>query len=153
MQVFAAGIVGIVFGLGILLSGMSNPAKVLNFFDVAGAWDPSLAFVMASAVVVTTAGYWLVLGSKHPMLAETFHLPTSRTIDTRLIAGSAVFGIGWGLSGFCPGGLIPVLAIGRAEPLIFFAGLIGGLIAARLAQSYSAAKARDAKPPAPSTQA
>jgi uncharacterized protein len=153
MQVLAAGIAGIVFGIGILLSGMGNPAKVLNFFDIAGAWDPSLAFVMASALVVTAAGYWFVLSSKQPVLAETFHLPTSRAIDARLIAGSAVFGIGWGLSGFCPGGLVPVLAIGRPEPLVFFAGLIGGLLVARFAQSHTTAKARAARPSAPSTQA
>ncbi len=151
MQVLAAGIVGIIFGVGILLSGMSNPAKVLNFFDVAGTWDPSLAFVMASAVVVTAVGYKLVLGLKQPLLAETFHLPMSKIIDAKLIGGSAVFGIGWGLSGFCPGGLVPVLAIGRLEPLIFFAGLIGGLLVARFAQSHATAKARGVEPPAPST--
>lgn len=150
MQVFAAGVVGIIFGIGILLSGMSNPAKVLNFFDVAGTWDPSLAFVMAAAVLVTAFGYKFVLGSERPVFSETFHLPTSKVIDAKLIGGSAVFGIGWGLSGFCPGGLVPVLAIGRPEPLIFFAGLIGGLLVARFAQSHATVKARGVEPQKPS---
>jgi uncharacterized protein len=142
MQIIAAFAVGLVFGLGILLSGMANPAKVLNFFDVAGPWDPSLAFVMGGALVVTMIGYKFVLGWKRPLYSDTFAIPKTRAITLPLVAGSAVFGIGWGISGFCPGGLIPVLAIGRSEPVIFFAGLALGLIGARLLQKrMSAAKA------------
>lgn len=139
MQILTALVVGLVFGTGILVSGMANPAKVLNFFDVAGHWDPSLAFVMGGALTVTAIGYRIVLGRGKPVLAERFSLPTARAITTPLIAGSAIFGLGWGLAGFCPGGLLPVLAIGRTEPLIFFAGMIAGLIAARLLQRRIAA--------------
>lgn len=128
--VFAFGI-GLIFGLGILISGMANPAKVLNFFDVAGNWDPSLAFVMGGALIVTAIGYGLVLSRKRPVFAPRFNVPAAKHVDLPLIAGSAVFGIGWGLGGFCPGGLVPALGIGRIEPFIFFAGMLGGLIATR----------------------
>jgi uncharacterized membrane protein YedE/YeeE len=135
MQVISAAIAGLIFGLGILLSGMSNPAKVLNFFDIAGSWDASLAFVMGGAVLVTSIGYALTFQRPRPVFAARFNVPGARHIDLPLIAGSAVFGIGWGLSGFCPGGLIPVLGIGRAEPLIFLAGLLLGLTATRLVRA------------------
>lgn len=135
MQVISAAIAGVIFGLGILLSGMSNPAKVLNFFDVAGSWDPSLAFVMGGALLVTAIGYALIFRLRRPAFAPAFYVPAASRIEPALIAGSAVFGIGWGLSGFCPGGLIPVLGIGRPEPVVFFAGLLIGLFAARMARS------------------
>jgi uncharacterized protein len=123
--------IGLIFGTGILLAGMANPAKVLNFFDFAGHWDPSLALVMASALTVTALGYRLVFWRDRPLLAPRFAVPTARQIDPRLIAGSAIFGLGWGLSGFCPGGLIPALGLGRGEPLIVFAGLLIGLMGTR----------------------
>jgi uncharacterized protein len=132
MQIFAALMIGFLFGLGILISGMGNPAKVLNFFDLFGRWDPSLAFVMGGALLVNVAGMKLVLGRAAPVLTGQFHLPTRQTIDATLVGGAATFGIGWGLSGFCPGGLLPVLGLGRAEPFIFLAGLIAGMVAARL---------------------
>ena len=134
MQTIAALVIGIIFGVGILISGMGNPAKVINFFDVAGKWDPSLALVMASALAVTTLGYRLVLRREQPVLAEKFNLPTRTKLDAGLVGGSALFGIGWGLTGVCPGGLFPVLAIGRIEPLVFLVGLLVGLIASRLVQ-------------------
>ena len=132
MQVLTALFIGLLFGAGILVSGMSNPAKVLNFFDVTGHWDPSLAFVMAGALAVTFIGYRWVLGQRRPVLGEAFQLPVAQALDKRLVAGSLLFGAGWGVAGFCPGGLLPVLAVGRAEPLIFAAGLAGGLVIARL---------------------
>ncbi|MCB1509742.1 MAG: YeeE/YedE family protein [Hyphomicrobiaceae bacterium] len=141
MKFLPAFLIGLLFGCGILLSGMANPAKVLNFFNVAGHWDPSLAFVMGGALLVTAIGYRLVLAQPAPLLAPTFSVPSSRAITLPLVAGSAAFGIGWGLGGFCPGGLVPVLAIGRSEPLIFFAGLIAGLLAARYLQQAIALKA------------
>jgi uncharacterized protein len=131
MQTIAAAIIGLIFGLGILISGMGNPAKVLNFFDVAGSWDPSLAFVMGGALAVTAIGYRLVFRLPRPLLAARFSLPAATKIDAPLLLGSALFGVGWGLGGFCPGGLIPVLGIGRTEPLLFFAGLLIGLIGTR----------------------
>jgi uncharacterized protein len=135
MQVFSALLVGLLFGVGILLSGMGNPAKVLNFFDVAGTWDPSLAFVMGGALLVNVIGMRVVLGRSKPLLDNGFHLPKLTRIDAPLLGGAAVFGLGWGLSGFCPGGLLPVLGLGRVEPLLFFAGLVAGMLAARFAQA------------------
>lgn len=134
MHTISAGVIGIIFGVGILLSGMGNPAKVLNFFDVAGTWDPSLAFVMAGAVAFTSAGYRIVFRRKSPMLADSFNLPTSTVIDRRLLGGAAVFGIGWGISGFCPGGAMPMLASGYTGPIVFIIGLIAGLAGARYLQ-------------------
>jgi uncharacterized protein len=131
MQTLLAFGIGLIFGTGILLAGMANPAKVLNFFDFAGHWDPSLALVMASALTVTALGYRLVFWRGRPLLAPRFAVPAAPQIDRPLIAGSAIFGLGWGLSGFCPGGLIPALGLGRGEPLIVFAGLLIGLIGTR----------------------
>lgn len=102
MRYLSLYLTGLIFGTGISISGMANPAKVLNFFDVAGTWDPSLAFVMGGAVIVTFLGYRFVLKRPMPLMADRFHLPTSRVIDARLLGGSAVFGIGWGIAGFAP---------------------------------------------------
>lgn len=131
MKLFVTYLIGLLFGLGIAVSGMANPAKVLNFFDVAGTWDPSLAFVMAGAVAVTAVGYRLVFRRKAPLFESDFNVPASRVIDTRLVGGSAVFGIGWGIAGFCPGAVIPVLSTGRMDVLTFFASLVVGILAAR----------------------
>lgn len=127
MQILIALALGLLFGLGILVAGMGNPAKVLNFFDFAGTWDPNLAFVMGGALAVNMIGYRLILRRPKPMIGS-FALPSSSSIDAALIGGSLLFGVGWGISGFCPGGLIPVLALGSWEPLIFFAGLVTGLL-------------------------
>jgi uncharacterized membrane protein YedE/YeeE len=117
MRLIISYLIGLVFGVGIAISGMANPAKVLNFFDIAGTWDPSLAFVMGGA------------------LSEIFQLPTRRDLDLPLIGGSAIFGIGWGIAGFCPGGALPALGTGRFEVLIFVAALLTGIIAAKLMQA------------------
>jgi len=116
MRIVSTYLIGLIFGVGIMLSGMANPAKVLNFFDVVGTWDPSLALVMGGALVVTFIGYRLVLGrpSGKPVMAASFTLPTNRKLDAQLIGGSAVFGIGWGMAGFCPGAALP--AIGTLNP-------------------------------------
>ena len=127
--------VGLIFGLGISLSGMANPAKVLNFFDIAGSWDPSLAFVMGGALIVTYFGYRFVLGRKAPVFAPAFGVPTARQIDAKLIGGSAIFGIGWGIAGFCPGGALPALGTGRWEVFAFVAALIAGIFLAKLLQA------------------
>ncbi len=132
MRLIAAYVIGLVFGLGIAISGMGNPAKVVNFFDVAGVWDPSLAFVMAGALAITFIGYRLVLGRPRPLLGDRFYLPTSRVIDARLLGGAAIFGIGWGISGFCPGGALPVIGTLNADVLIFVASLLAGILVARL---------------------
>ena len=135
MRLIAAYIIGLVFGTGIALSGMANPAKVPNFFDIAGSWDPSLIFVMGGALVTTFIGYRLVFGRPAPILAEAFQVPVSRTVDARLLGGSAVFGIGWGIAGFCPGGALPALGTGRWEVFAFTAAVIAGILLARFLQS------------------
>ncbi|MEQ8372285.1 MAG: YeeE/YedE family protein [Roseibium aggregatum] len=130
MKLLSAFAIGLLFGCGILISGMGDPAKVLNFFDVAGTWDPSLAFVMGGALLVTAIGYRLVFRMNAPLLAQGFNLPSRTDLDAKLIGGSAVFGIGWGLSGFCPGGLVPVLGLGM-EPLLTAGAIVVGILTAR----------------------
>ena len=131
MRLLSSFTVGLIFGLGIALSGMINPAKVLNFFDVAGAWDPSLAFVMGGALATTALGYRVVLRRDAPLIEPRFQLPTSRDIDARLVGGSALFGVGWGIAGFCPGAAVPALGTGRWEVALFVAALLAGLWVAR----------------------
>lgn len=128
MRWFTVLVAGLLFGSGIALSGMINPAKVLNFFDVAGTWDASLAFVMAGGVLTALAGYRLIFNNRTaPLFDVKFHLPTRKDIDVPLVAGSAVFGIGWGLSGFCPGGSIPALGLLQPQAFVFVAAMLAGL--------------------------
>ena len=134
VRILSAVVIGLIFGSGITLSGMANPAKVLNFFDFAGSWDPSLAFVMGGAVAVTAIGYALVLRREAPIFDRVFHLPTRRDIDVPLIAGSAVFGIGWGITGFCPGGSIPALGLGHGEAWLFVGSMTAGIVLSRFAR-------------------
>lgn len=133
---------GLVFGLGLLISGMANPAKVQNFLDPFGAFDPSLIFVMAGAVLVTFIGYRLVLSRPKPMLATRFFLPAAKDIDARLIGGAALFGIGWGLSGFCPGPAITSLPLLAKGTLAFVPAMLAGLAIARLAGRTAAPQAQ-----------
>lgn len=129
----AALLAGTLFGLGLAISQMINPRKVLAFLDLAGDWDPSLAFTMGGALLVTATGYRLVLRRPGPVLAASFHLPAKTTVDWRLLAGAALFGVGWGLGGYCPGPAISALALGTAEPWIFIVAMLaGGWIAPRL---------------------
>ena len=125
---FAAGLT---FGLGLVISGMINPAKVQNFLDVAGAWDPSLAFVMGSALLVTGAGYRLIKPMGHPLFEAKFQWPSTTDIDPRLISGAALFGAGWGLAGFCPGPAISAAALGRTDVPIFLIAMVTGMLAWR----------------------
>ena len=124
-------LIGLIFGLGISMSGMANPAKVINFFDVAGTWDPSLAFVMGGAVIVAFIGYLFVLRRERPVYEPAFDIPTRRDVDARLIGGSAIFGIGWGIAGFCPGGALPALGTMDPNVFIFTLALVVGIFAAR----------------------
>lgn len=137
MRLLLVFLIGALFGTGIVLSGMANPAKVLNFFDLAGSFDPSLAFVMAGALVVAAPGYAILFRVRNkPLFDQTFRLPKASAIDARLIGGSALFGIGWGIAGFCPGASIPALGLGHASAAIFVAALLVGiLIARRLAKA------------------
>lgn len=131
MRLVSTYFIGLIFGVGIAISGMANPAKVLNFFDVAGNWDPSLAFVMGGAVVIAFMGYRIVLRRPGPIIDSTFHLPNNPHLDARLIGGSALFGVGWGIAGFCPGGALPALGTGRIEVIAFVAALIAGIFLAK----------------------
>ncbi len=137
--------VGLIFGFGLLLSGMSDPAKVLNFLDLggiaSGGWDPSLAFVMAGAVAVTFVGFRFVLRRPQPLFAERFHLPARRELDVRIIAGPALFGIGWGLAGFCPGPALTALGFGSRAAFIFVAAMLGGMWLARFLGKLSSLSA------------
>ncbi len=119
MKSFSAFLVGSIFGLGLLISEMVNPAKVIAFLDVTGNWDPSLALVMASALIVTFLGYRFVLRRPQPFFEPRFFLPTRQDIDARLVGGSALFGIGWGLAGLCPGPALSNLSFSGADGLLF----------------------------------
>ena len=132
MQIIVALGAGLLFGLGLAVSRMVDPAKVLGFLDVAGKWDPTLAFVMGGALMVTVPAFWSTLKRARPMLAEAFALPRKTRLDGRLIGGATIFGIGWGLVGFCPGPAISSLAYGRQETLIFLAALVVGSLLTRL---------------------
>lgn len=132
MKLIYALFTGLVFGVGIAISGMMNPAKVFNFFDIAGTWDPSLAFVMGGAVIVTFVGYRLVWKRIAPLFGDSFQVPIGTTIDAKLIGGSALFGIGWGIAGFCPGAAIPALGTGRWEVVLFLGAVAVGFYLRRL---------------------
>lgn len=139
MRAAAALMVGIVFGLGLIISGMANPQKIIGFLDVSGAWDPSLLFVMAGALAVSFIGYRIVLSRTKPVFDTAFHLPAKTAIDPPLIVGAALFGAGWGLSGLCPGPGITALALGDVQPFAFVAAMLAGM-AARNAFSASDAQ-------------
>lgn len=126
MILIASFIAGAVFGLGLTVSEMINPARVMGFLDVAGQWDPTLAFVMAGALAVSLPGYRLVLRSRRPVLAQQFHLPTKSKIDSRLLTGAAIFGVGWGLGGFCPGPALAGLAAGDPAIYLFVMAMVAG---------------------------
>lgn len=141
MKLVFALFIGLIFGIGIALSGMMNPAKVLNFFDIAGTWDPSLAFVMGGALIITFVGYRLVWRRDAPLFGERFQVPTSTKIDGSLIGGSALFGIGWGIAGFCPGAALPALGTGRWEVVLFIVAVVGGFVLRRLLSKINRAGA------------
>ena len=123
---FVGLLTGVVFGLGLAVSEMMNPEKVLNFLDIAGNWDPSLAFVMGGAVAVTLFTFRFILKLPAPLFGERFEIPGSQDIDKPLLAGATIFGIGWGISGYCPGPAIAALSIGSIEPWLFVAAFIAG---------------------------
>mgnify|MGYP002633492016 FL=1 len=141
LKYISSAIAGGVFGFGIAISGMANPAKVLNFFDIFGTWDPSLVFVMGGAMITALIGYRLVFGvQKRPLFEVSFSLPSAKQIDRRLILGSIMFGIGWGIAGFCPGGAIPTFGLGHSESYIFIASLVVGILVARRINPFFLAK-------------
>ncbi len=127
MSIVSAAFAGVLFGLGLLLSGMADPAKVLGFLDLADAWDPSLALVMAGAIAVGAVGFAAANGRSASLLALPMKLPTARQIDLRLIGGSLLFGIGWGIAGFCPGPALVGLGMGEAKAAAFVLATLAGM--------------------------
>lgn len=128
MRNFVALLCGLLFGVGLAVSGMMNPAKVIGFLDFAGAWDPTLIFVMGGALLVSGPAFYLILRRPRPVLARTFDLPTKTTVDGRLLYGAAVFGVGWGLSGFCPGPAVAALSTGLLPVFVFAAAMAAGML-------------------------
>ena len=132
LVVLTSLIAGTIFGIGLAISGMMNPAKVLGFLDIAGNWDPTLAFVMGGALMVSAPGFLLLRRRGVPLIGGKFHLPTRTDIDSRLVGGAALFGLGWGLGGFCPGPAIAGLATGVAGVYVFVAAMVAGMLLFRL---------------------
>jgi uncharacterized membrane protein YedE/YeeE len=142
MRRFLPGLlVGLLFGAGLALSGMIDPARVLGFLDVAGTWNPALAFVLGTALIPSAIAYALVRRMRRPLLAEEFCIPQNRTIERRLIVGAGLFGVGWGLVGLCPGPAIAGLVLGHWQSWLFVAAMLAGMWLQRV---Y--ADARDGRP-------
>lgn len=130
-RILAALAAGLLFGAGLAISDMINPARVLAFLDVAGNWDPALAFVMGGALIPSAIAFRYRQKLEKPVYDQAFHVPTNRTIDARLIGGAVVFGLGWGLVGLCPGPAIAALVSGKWQAFLFIAAMVGGMAAYR----------------------
>ena len=135
---------GLLFGLGLTVSGMINPAKVLNFLDLAGHWDPSLAFVMAAAIPMAAIGYALARRRPAPLCVPAFVRPTKTRVDARLVSGAVLFGVGWGLVGFCPGPALAALGFGNWRTLLFVAAMLVGMGAFQILDRAGEAQPRSA---------
>ena len=127
MQILVAAFVGLVFGFGLIISGMADPSKVLNFLDLTGRWDPSLAFVMGGAILVGLVAFRFAARRTKSLLGDTMRLPTAKQIDRRLVLGGLAFGVGWGLAGFCPGPALVSLASGQGKAVVFTVALVAGM--------------------------
>jgi uncharacterized membrane protein YedE/YeeE len=143
MYALSSFIAGLIFGLGLLVSRMANPAKVLGFLDLAGAWDPSLAFVMVGAVAIGALAFALASPRKLSWLKTPMALPAARTIDRRLVGGSLLFGIGWGLAGFCPGPALVTLGAGVGKALVFVAAMLAGMLVFELLERIGPSSRRE----------
>ncbi|MFC7297346.1 YeeE/YedE family protein [Herminiimonas aquatilis] len=128
MQIIMASLIGLIFGLGLIVSGMADPSKVLNFLDLSGDWDPSLAFVMGGAIIVGLFAFRFASRLQKSLLGEAMRLPTATNLDRRLIAGSLLFGIGWGLGGYCPGPALVSLTMGNPKSIIFIVAMLAGMM-------------------------
>jgi uncharacterized membrane protein YedE/YeeE len=126
---------GLLFGAGVTISGMVNPMKVLNFLDISGPWDATLIFVMGAGLVVTLLGYQIIFRRSTPFFATSFRLPTSQDIDAKLLGGAALFGLGWGLGGFCPGPAVASLVFGMTESITFVIAMVAGMIVTKQIQN------------------
>jgi uncharacterized membrane protein YedE/YeeE len=128
MQIFLVFLSGLVFGLGLIISGMSNPAKVIHFLDLAGNWDPSLAFVMLGAIPVAWVGFRWIEKQGQTVFDQTLHLPGTKSVDRSLIVGGFIFGAGWAVAGFCPGPAIVALGAGYGKALVFVLAMVAGML-------------------------
>jgi uncharacterized membrane protein YedE/YeeE len=135
-RILASFAAGLVFGIGLIVSGMSDPGKVKGFLDLAGAWDPSLAFVMGGAILVGFFAFRFAKTRAQSFLGDAMLVPTKRDIDSRLVLGSLVFGVGWGLAGFCPGPALVSLGSGQGKALWFVLAMLGGMLAFEAAERY-----------------
>jgi uncharacterized membrane protein YedE/YeeE len=151
MPLITAFLAGLLFGSGLILSGMTNPAKVLAFLDLAGQWDPSLAFVMVGAILVAALAFRVAGARARPLFGASVHLPAARHIDRRLVLGSLVFGLGWGLVGYCPGPALAALAVGGRPTLIFVAAMVAGMALFEVVERIRSDHAARMPPPATST--
>ena len=138
---FPGLIVGVIFGAGLALSDMVNPARVQAFLDVAGAWDPTLMFVMGAALVPSAIAYIIRRRMTRPLLGERFSIPENRTLDRQLLVGAAMFGIGWGLVGFCPGPAVAGMVLGAWQPWLFVVAMLAGMMLHHFAATRAAAPA------------
>jgi uncharacterized membrane protein YedE/YeeE len=127
MSAVTALLAGLLFGIGLMVSGMANPAKVLGFLDLAGSWDPSLAFVMVGAIAIGTIAFLIARRRKRSLLGLPMQLPASTTVTLRLVLGSAAFGVGWGIAGFCPGPALVALGAGYPKAVGFVAAMLAGM--------------------------
>lgn len=128
MQIFVAFMGGLIFGLGLIISGMADPSKVLNFLDLSGSWDPSLAFVMGGAIAIGFIAFHFAAKRKTSLLGADMSLPSNKQIDRRLVFGSLTFGIGWGLAGYCPGPALASLTTGNPKTIIFVIAMLAGMV-------------------------
>ena len=138
MRIAITFLSGLVFGFGLIVSGLVDPAKVLGFLDILGHWNPSLAFTMGAAVLTTAIGYRMAFRRAGPILGGTFMVPTLSDIDARLVGGAALFGVGWGLVGFCPGPAVAALATGSRSAFVFVLAMLSGMLLARASDILSA---------------
>ncbi|WP_426341662.1 YeeE/YedE family protein [Pseudoduganella sp. S-14] len=127
MNALTSLLAGLLFGIGLIVSGMTNPARIIGFLDLFGKWDPSLAFVMGGALLVGTLAFRFASKRQRALLGNPMNIPTKRDIDRRLVLGNLTFGIGWGLAGYCPGPAVASLATGGSKPWIFFIAMLGGM--------------------------
>jgi len=137
MKLLSAFVAGLIFGLGLILSGMANPSKVIAFLDLAGPWDPSLAFVMGGAIAVGSVGFYFASKRSRAVLGDVMRMPTATRIDRPLVLGSLAFGAGWGLAGYCPGPAVATLLSGLSEPLIFVLAMLAGMALYELQTRFS----------------
>lgn len=128
LKIFSALVAGIIFGMGLVLSQMVNPNKVINFLDITGQWDPSLMFVLGGAVLTTMIAYRFIFSRSKPVFDDDFHLPTLLQIDRQLLIGAVLFGVGWGVIGYCPGPAVASLGFGVEEPLIVVISMLAGML-------------------------